>query len=82
MRGIEYTWDEKKRVSNLAKHKIDFADMSFFNWEIATIIPDEEYGDRRIATSYMLPVCVLQYLLNKKAEKFMSSACEKPLKRR
>lgn len=59
MRGIEYTWDERKRRSNLAKHKIDFADMYSFNWVIATIVPDKEYEDRFIATSYIdSRVCV------------------------
>lgn len=53
MRGIEYTWDKRKRVLNLSKHKIDFADMNSFNWVIATIVPDKEYEDRLIATSYI-----------------------------
>jgi uncharacterized DUF497 family protein len=62
MRGIEYTWDERKRVSNLAKHKIEFTDMNSFNWGIATIVPDKEYGDRMIATSYIdSRVCVAVY---------------------
>ena len=62
MRGIEYTWNERKRVSNRAKHKIDFTDMYSFNWGIATIVPDEEHGDRLIATSYIgSRVCVAVY---------------------
>ena len=62
MRGIEYSWDERKRVSNLDKHRIDFADMNSFNWGIATIVPDEEYEDRLIATSYVdSRVCVAVY---------------------
>lgn len=69
MRGIEYTWDEKKRVLNLAKHKIDFAEMNSFNWEIATIVPDEEYGDRMIATSYIdSRVCVAVYTEKESSE--------------
>lgn len=63
MRGIEYTWDERKRESNLAKHKIDFADMYSFNWVLATIVPDREYEDRWIATSYIdSRVCVAVYI--------------------
>ena len=63
MRGIEYTWDERKRESNLAKHKIDFADMYSFNWVLATIVPDREYEERLIATSYIdSRVCVAVYI--------------------
>ena len=63
MQGIEYTWDERKRESNLAKHKIDFADMHSFNWVLATIVPDENYEERLIATSYIDSwVCVAVYI--------------------
>lgn len=63
MRGIEYTWDVRKRESNLAKHKIDFADMYSFNWVLATIVPDKEYEERLIATSYIdSRICVAVYI--------------------
>ena len=60
--GLNIHGMERKRVSNLDKHRIDFADMNSFNWGIATIVPDEEYEDRLIATSYViLEFCVAVY---------------------
>ena len=63
MLEIEYTWNEGKRVSNRNKHRIDFADMYSFNWDIATIVPDDEHSDRLIATSYINSrICVAVYI--------------------
>lgn len=62
MLEIEYTWNERKRVSNRNKHRMDFADMSSFNWDVATIVPDDEHSDRLIATSYIdSRICVAVY---------------------
>jgi len=62
MLEIEYTWNERKRVSNRNKHRIDFADMTFFNWDVATIVTDDEHNDRLIATSYIdSRICVAVY---------------------
>lgn len=59
---IEYTWCERKRELNLSKHKVDFANMHSFNWVLASIIPDDEFGDRFIATSYIdSSICVAVY---------------------
>ena len=47
---------------NQRKHRVDFADMHSFNWDIATIVPDDEYSDRFIATSYINSrICVAVY---------------------
>jgi uncharacterized DUF497 family protein len=32
-------WDEPKRLANLAKHKLDFADVDDFGWADAFITP-------------------------------------------
>ncbi|HTW71328.1 MAG TPA: BrnT family toxin [Acetobacteraceae bacterium] len=47
--GVEYEWDETKRRSNLAKHGVDFAQVSDFNWPLAVIQEDRRrnYGERR-----------------------------------
>lgn len=42
MREIE--WDEAKRRLNLAKHKVDFADVPYMDWEHATILPDTRFS--------------------------------------
>ena len=60
MQGIEYTWDERKRESNLAKHKIDFADMHSFNWVLATIVPDENYEERLILQPHIDKIVFLR----------------------
>ena len=38
---MEYEWDEEKRVSNLRRHGLDFADAERFDWLGSTILPDE-----------------------------------------
>ena len=37
-------WDERKRAANLAKHGVDFAAVSAFEWETALTSPDERGG--------------------------------------
>lgn len=40
------TWDEAKRVANLAKHELDFAVAEGFDWDTALTAVDErrDYG--------------------------------------
>lgn len=46
---MEFSWDEQKRLKNLAKHGLDFADVPWMDWENATILEDDrtDYGERR-----------------------------------
>ena len=46
---MEYEWDEAKRVSNLAKHGVDFGRVGEFEWSSAIIREDRRrwYGERR-----------------------------------
>ena len=37
---MEFAWDEDKRLSNLAKHGLDFANVAFLDWEGATVLED------------------------------------------
>lgn len=55
------TWDEPKRQANIAKHGLDFADLTISFFEFATIIPahsgrtvavGELNGSRVIAVIY------------------------------
>ena len=34
---MPFDWDPAKRLSNLAKHGVDFASVEFFEWEVATV---------------------------------------------
>jgi uncharacterized DUF497 family protein len=36
---VKIVWDEPKRIVNLEKHGLDFADVDVFEWESATIAP-------------------------------------------
>lgn len=44
------TWDEAKRVANLAKHGVDFADLDGFAWDDAVLFGDQrrDYGETRL----------------------------------
>jgi uncharacterized protein len=46
---MDYEWDEAKRLANLRKHGIDFADVEEFDWDNATKWIDERkaYGEER-----------------------------------
>lgn len=44
---VNYEWDEKKRISNLAKHGVDFADAAIFQWETARIGEDLRHDELR-----------------------------------
>ena len=43
------TWDETKRLANLAKHGVDFAVAQGFDWETALTAVDDrrDYGEGR-----------------------------------
>jgi uncharacterized protein len=51
-----FDWDEGKRQANLAKHGVDFAEASSFEWGSAVLRPDmrRDYGETRIeATGFI-----------------------------
>ena len=44
------TWDERKRLKNLADHGVDFRDLEGLDWERALIFEDrrKDYGEIRL----------------------------------
>lgn len=40
---MELEWDEAKRHENLAKHGLDFADVSELDWDNATVLEDARF---------------------------------------
>ena len=46
---MDFEWDEAKRLANLKKHGVDFADIEEFGWDVAFLEPDNnsEYGEDR-----------------------------------
>lgn len=53
---IRFDWDEQKRLENLNKHGIDFADLSeLFENEIATELDERfDYGEERLLSFGLL----------------------------
>ena len=53
---MRFEWDEKKRLSNIRKHGIDFADVpAIFELDTVTVIDDRfEYGETRYQTLGLL----------------------------
>ena len=50
----DYEWDESKRLSNVAKHRIDVAAVNEFEWETAHAEESDRYGEiRYAATGYI-----------------------------
>ena len=47
----EYEWDEAKRLSNIAKHQIDFTAVYDFEWETATRESSDRYGETQYAAT-------------------------------
>jgi len=46
---MQYEWDENKRLANLVRHKVDFAEAIDFQWDSAleTIDNRQNYGEKR-----------------------------------
>ncbi len=53
---MEYQWDEAKRLTNLRKHGIDFADVpAVFDGDILTVEDERlDYGEQRFVTFGLL----------------------------
>jgi uncharacterized DUF497 family protein len=53
---VEFEWNDAKRIANLQKHKIDFADLAeVFENETATEVDERfEYGEDRLLTFGLL----------------------------
>ncbi|CAN5276861.1 BrnT family toxin [soil metagenome] len=80
---MRFEWDENKRLINLKKHGIDFADLrQFFENETHTIIDDRfDYGEMRflslgllfgevIAVSYTETDELIRIISARKTEKY------------
>ena len=40
---MDFEWDERKRVINLIKHGLDFADVALIDWAHAKVLPDTRF---------------------------------------
>lgn len=51
---MPYEWDEAKRRSNRAKHRVDFEAIHRFEWDSATYQDDDRHDEPRIkATGFI-----------------------------
>ena len=51
---MRYEWDSEKRLTNLAKHGVDFAEIEDFAWDSAHITPRLMSGEQRfVALGYL-----------------------------
>lgn len=52
--SMTYEWDEAKSRANLAKHRVDFTEIEFFDWDTAVYSVSDRYGESRTsATGYI-----------------------------
>lgn len=58
---MRFEWDEKKRLINIRKHGIDFADVpAIFELDTVTVIDDRvDYGETRYQTLGLLKARVI-----------------------
>lgn len=58
---MRFEWDENKRLINIRKHGIDFADVpSIFELDTVTVIDDRfEYGETRYQTLGLLKTRII-----------------------
>ena len=62
---LTLVWDEKKRLSNLKKHRLKFEDAVRFDWGTALIGEDEsmDYGEARmVALGWIDTLVVMIYV--------------------
>jgi uncharacterized DUF497 family protein len=64
------TWDKAKRKSNLAKHGVDFALLSEFDWDSADIDEDidAEHGERREIAAGWIGINLYVYVYTLRGE--------------
>ena len=60
MDGMRYTWDEAKRLSNIARHGLDFADAEKVFTQPVVLFEDSraDYGEQR-----MIGIGLLDFLV-------------------
>ena len=77
-----FTWDEKKRKLNLAKHGIDFADApAIFDGPLVTVEDTRErYGEPRYIALGLLQDVVVSLVYTERADEIRIISIRKALK--
>ena len=51
---MQFEWDPNKRLANLTKHGLDFADVAWIDWDSAHVIQRSRSGEcRYLALGYL-----------------------------
>lgn len=73
---MTYEWDDSKAEANLVRHKVDFNDATYFEWDTAIETYDDrfDYGEKRwIAIGFIKKTLhVLVYTLRKENIRIIS----------
>ncbi len=84
---MRFTWDEAKRLANLEKHDLDFADAALV-YEAAdkVTLPVERHGEHRLVDIAMVEVLgrilLLAYVLREEEVRVISLRVAHPKERR
>lgn len=62
--SVQFEWDERKQLANVAKHGIDFYDaiLIFDNVVLEAVDDSEDYGEERIKAYGMVETVVLRVI--------------------
>jgi len=79
---MKFEWDENKRLSNIQKHGIDFADVpAIFELDTVTVIDDRfEYGETRYQTLGLLKARVIMVVHTESETRFRIISARKATK--
>jgi uncharacterized DUF497 family protein len=73
---MAFEWNDKKRLTSLANHGVDFARAADFEWENAVVLPDnrKNYGEPRFRAFGSLDgrPCMIAFTLRKTAVRVIS----------
>ncbi len=65
---MPYEWDEAKRLSNLAKHKVDFQAIHRFDWNNATYDDDDRHDEPRAKATGFIGVVLHTVIYTKRGD--------------
>jgi uncharacterized DUF497 family protein len=73
---VEIDWDETKRITNLSKHGLDFADVTKLEWATALIEADTrfDYGEVRLRATALVghQVHMVVFTIERRAVRIIS----------
>ncbi len=52
---MDFTWDDAKRLANIAKHGVDFAAAYDMEWDAALVRADFKHGGSEVRLKAILP---------------------------